>query len=216
MREALERYAKKSGSAIQVTELTDGEDIAEEYDARFDIIFLDIEMQFMDGMSAAEKIRQLDMQVPIVFVTYNPQYAVRGYRVGAADYLLKPVEDSALADCMERVHRTMQRRETQYITITEHGVTRKLDVSRIGYIEVQDHDLCFHTLDGNFETKGTISDVESQLSDGSFCRCNRCYLVNLEHVSGIRGSEVIVGNDSVKISRTRKKEFMDALNAYMS
>lgn len=49
-------------------------------------------MQFMDGMTAAEKIRQMDQKVIIMFITNMIQYAVRGYEVDAMDYVVKPVE----------------------------------------------------------------------------------------------------------------------------
>ena len=65
--------------------------IAVDYRAVYDIILMDIEMRFMDGMTAAEKIREHDSEVVIIFITNMPQYAIKGYRVDALDYVLKPV-----------------------------------------------------------------------------------------------------------------------------
>jgi len=216
LRKALEQYAQEHALAFQITEMSDGEDITENYGARFDLLFLDVEMRFQDGMSAAEQIRELDKEVPIVFVTYNPRYAVQGYRVGAADYLVKPLRPEEFDDCMQRVLRMVRRDENRYVSISERGTTRKLDISRIYYVEVQDHSLCYHTMDGAYETKGAITEVEAVLKDAGFSRCNRCYLVNLDHVSGVRGSDVLVGPETLRISRTRKKEFLDALNDFMA
>ena len=91
LKEYLERYKEESGEQIEVTVYHDGDEIAAFYRAQFDIILMDIEMKFIDGMTAAEEIRKVDSSVSILFITNAPQYAIRGYEVGALDYILKPV-----------------------------------------------------------------------------------------------------------------------------
>ena len=83
-------------------------------------------------------------------------------------------------------------------------------------MEVQDHLLIYHTTEGNFVTKGTIRDAESQLDAKRFFRCNRCYLVNLEFVETYQGSDIMVNGDTIQVSRSRRKPFLDALNEYMN
>ena len=90
--EYIRKYQTERGRSIKVTVFGDGEDITENYSGGFDIILMDIQMQFMDGMTAAEKIRQMDQKVIIMFITNMIQYAVRGYEVDAMDYVVKPVE----------------------------------------------------------------------------------------------------------------------------
>ena len=87
----LKEYEKESKERISVQTFSDGEDIVTEYRADYDIILMDVEMKFMDGMSAAEEIRKMDTEVVIIFITNMPQYAIQGYRVDALDYVLKPV-----------------------------------------------------------------------------------------------------------------------------
>ena len=82
--EYIRKYQTERGRSIKVTVFGDGEDITENYSGGFDIILMDIQMQFMDGMTAAEKIRQMDQKVIIMFITNMIQYAVRGYEVDAA------------------------------------------------------------------------------------------------------------------------------------
>ena len=93
---------------------------------------------------------------------------------------------------------------------------KKLDITQICYVEVQDHLLLYHTTEGSFATKGTIRDAESQLDAKSFFRCNRCYLVNLEYVDNYMGSDVSVNGDTIQVSRSRRKPFLDALNEYLN
>jgi len=101
-------------------------------------------------------------------------------------------------------------------TIVLKGGKKKLDVARICYVEVQDHVLIYHTLDGDFETKGTMRDTDNQFNPKRYFRCNRCYLVNLEFVETYQGSDIMVNGDTIQVSRSRRKPFLDALNEYMN
>ena len=76
LKKCLNRYEKENQVKFSVTEFQDGEDIVTDYTASYDLIILDIEMAFLNGMKAAEKIRELDTNVIIIFITNMPQYAI--------------------------------------------------------------------------------------------------------------------------------------------
>lgn len=78
LRTHLNRYEKENGLKFLITEFRDGEDIVTDYSADYDLILMDIEMAFLNGMKAAEKIRELDKDVVIIFITNMPQYAIQG------------------------------------------------------------------------------------------------------------------------------------------
>lgn len=75
LREYIDKYSAVSGEKFTVTEFSDGDEIALGYKAVYDIILMDIEMKFMDGMMAAEEIRKVDTEVIIIFITNSPQFA---------------------------------------------------------------------------------------------------------------------------------------------
>lgn len=212
----LAQYESETGHKMTVTIFPDGEDIVTDYSAEFDIILMDVEMTFLDGMKAAEKIREMDTEVVIIFITNMPQYAIQGYKVDALDYVLKPISYFAFSQRMDRALTRVKRKEKQYITVHQKGGKRKLDVSKICYVEVQDHFLIYHLMDGEVMGKGAIKDAEDVLDGNLFFRCNRCYLVNLEYVEDFHGSDVTVAGDVIQVSRSRKKAFLDALNNYMN
>ena len=89
LQEYVRRYTRQYGTEFEVTVFADGVDILEDYRAVYDIIFLDVEMKHLDGMTTAERIRQMDADVILIFITNMAQYAIRGYSVGALDYVLK-------------------------------------------------------------------------------------------------------------------------------
>lgn len=91
------------------------------YKAVYDIILMDIEMKFMDGMMAAEEIRKVDTEVIIIFITNSPQYAIKGYAVDALDYVLKPVSYYAFSQRLGRAVERVARRARHFLQINAHG-----------------------------------------------------------------------------------------------
>jgi len=212
----LKRYERESGEKFQISTFIDGEEIITGYRANFDIILMDIEMKFIDGLTTAEEIRKIDSDVVIIFITNMSQYAIKGYTVDALDYVLKPVSYFAFSQRIKRALGRMKKRRTKYYTIINSYGMKKIDISKICYIEVQDHELVFHTTEGNYITRGTIRETETNIDNEMFFRCNRCYLVNLEYVESFENNIAVVYNNKVQVSRSRKKEFLDRLNNYIN
>lgn len=214
LNEYLRQYERENGEAIEVTIYSDGDRIVDKYQSQYDIILMDIEMKFMDGMSAAEEIRKIDTEVVIIFITNMTQYAIRGYAVDALDYVLKPVSYFALSQRLNRAIGRMRKRESKMIMVNMKGGIVRLNIANIYYIESQGHTLILHTILGDYETSGTMKEMEGKLLDMNFCRGNKGYLINLQHVDGISDGCAIVKDERLIISRARKKEFMEALTKY--
>ena len=212
----LHRYEKESGQRFQISSFSDGDEIAAGYKAVYDLILMDINMRFMDGMTVAEKIRAVDEAVVIIFITNSPQYVMKGYAVDALDYVLKPVNYFAFSQRIDRALGRMNQRKKQFISIAVKGGMQKLALSDITYIEVFDHDLLYHTKNGDISARGTLADAEKQLNPVSFFRCGKSYLINLEYVDAVQNNEILLGDKRISISRGRKKELMDALNDYIN
>ena len=137
LKKCLSRYEKENQVKFSLTEFQDGEDIVTDYTASYDLIILDIEMAFLNGMKAAEKIRELDTNVIIIFITNMAQYAIRGYAVDALDYVLKPVSYFAFSQRLNRAISRMKKRETKMIMVNIKGGTVRINIANIYYIESQ-------------------------------------------------------------------------------
>jgi DNA-binding LytR/AlgR family response regulator len=124
---------------------------------------MDINMRFMDGMTAAEKIRTVDEAVVIIFITNSPQYVMKGYAVDALDYVLKPVNYFAFSQRIDRALGRMAQRKKQYISVAVKGGVQKLALSDLRCIEVFDHDLVYHTSNGDIASRGSLGEAEQQL-----------------------------------------------------
>ena len=216
LKEYITRYAQGSGERFTVLEFSDGDEIALNYKSEYDIILMDVEMRFMDGMMAAEEIRKLDTEVIIIFITNSPQYAIKGYAVDALDYVLKPVSCFAFSQRLSRAIERLHQRKRSFLQVNTHDGTHKLDVKQLYYVESQGHTLCFHTAEGELVSTGSMQDTERKLEQYSFFRCSKGYLVNLEHVDSVSGDDILVHGERLALSRTRRKAFLDALNNYIN
>lgn len=181
---------------------------------KYDAVFLDIEMPHIDGMELADEIRAHDSRVAIVFVTNMARYAVNGYRVGAIDYVLKPVKEFDFFLTMDKVVGMVERmrQEKSYTLKTREGSTT-ISVNDIYYIESSGHHIIFHTALGEHEVYGYLKTVEAELGS-DFFRASSCYLVNLACVRSVNGCDIAVGGDVLHISRSKKRELIDKLVAY--
>ena len=216
MEEYLIRYAQETGEELSTQVFRDGEDILRDYRAKYDIILMDVQMEHMDGMTAAEEIRKLDGEAVIIFITSLASYAIKGYAVNALDYIVKPVSYYAFSQSLRRALGQLRRRTRTYLLVNYKNIAQKIDSAGIYYIEVDGHNLVYHTTDGDITAPGAMRDVESKLADSPFFRCNKGYLVNMVHVDGVVEDDAVIHGIRLQISRAKKRAFMDALNRYIN
>ena len=209
-------YQMESGEIFDIKVYRDGDGITANYKAQYDIILMDVQMKFVDGITAAEEIRKMDSEVVIIFVTNTPQYAIRGYEVGALDYVVKPVSYFAFTQKLGRAILRLKKRRSNFVTVSIKDGVLRMDVSDIYYIESEGHNLIYHTKNGDYVSSGTMKSAEETFSNMNFSRGNKGYLINLEHVEGVRDKCAVVHGQELLLSRPRMKAFMQALTKYWS
>ena len=190
-------------------------DLLEHYSRDVDLLFLDIRVPDMSGMEAAKRIREIDQNVMILFVTNLTQYAIEGYSVNAFDYILKPLAYNSFSSKLERALRMLSYRSSDItLDLRTRDGGRRVFADSITYIEISNHDIIVHVGAEQIRQWGTLSKFEAQLREAHFVRCNSSYLVNLKYVQKVRGDQLLVGGDTLSISRPRRKEFLNALAQY--
>ena len=209
------QYEKEANVVFEIRPFPSGEAFLSSYQPVYDLVLMDIGLPGLNGMETAIRFREMDTKATLIFVTNMTQYAVHGYEVDAADYVLKPVSYPRFAIKLKRAMRKLEdKRDSEVVLNLPEGLYR-LPASQIYYIEISSHDLCYHTTTGDYQTYGSLKQVEKNLNSRQFVRCNSCYLVNLAYVRGIRENQVQVGNILLQMSRPKKKEFLQALNDYL-
>ncbi|MDO5349149.1 MAG: LytTR family DNA-binding domain-containing protein [Lachnospiraceae bacterium] len=215
MKTFIKRYEKEEGASFQIEEFRNGLNFVEDYNGTLDVVFLDIEMPHMDGMTAAKQIREKDQALGIVFVTNMAQYAIRGYEVNAIDFIVKPVSYYVFADKLRKAIGFSRRNaEKDFVIQTEDSVF-KVPCSKIVYVEKDKNYLVFHTKKGDYRARGTMASMEERLKDEGFSKCISGCLLNLRFVTGIDKDTVWVGDTPLPISRQRKKEFKEDFMRYL-
>ena len=143
------------------------------------------------------------------------QYAIKGYAVGALDYVLKPVPYFAFSQQLQKAVNQLAKRTRHYLAVPVDGGMRRLDAAAIYYIESEGHRVHFYTEDGDFSAPGALKVLEEKLAGRLFARCNSGYLVNLAQVSGVQQNTVQVGPHELQISRPKRRAFLAALADYI-
>ena len=214
--EYIDRFSREFSQEIKLSVFTDGDEILEKYTADYDIILLDIQMQFIDGMTAAEKIREMDKSVVIMFITNMTSYAVKGYEVDALDYMVKPVEYFSFSQKMSRAIGRIKKREEHYLLVSVEAGVQKINIEDLYYIESFGHQLIYVTKKGRYSSRGVMKKMEDTLTPYGFYRSAKSYLVNMKYVEGIFEGCCLIHKESLQISRKKRKEFMEVLLNYMS
>ncbi|MCI6435877.1 MAG: LytTR family DNA-binding domain-containing protein [Clostridiales bacterium] len=218
LRNYLDRFFRENfrSDSFQVTEFENAGIFLEGYRPDFDLVFLDIQMPGINGMDAASALRQKDGSVLLLFVTNMAQYAVRGYDVNAAGFVLKPVSYYDFLLRMRKCMGILQSRTEKSITLKMRQGIRRLSVRSILYVEVNSHMLSYHTAAETIQATGSLSEMEETLAESGFLRCNSCFLVNPRAISTVIGYDIqLINGDTIQISHPKKKQFMQALNVWL-
>lgn len=212
LRTLIEEACKSLDILIEV--YTDGNVLLQRFEKKsYDVVFLDIEMPAIDGLSVARKLRELSAEVFIVFLTSHVEYAIKGYEVNALRYLTKPPVKDKVYEIIEYVQKKQADEKTLWIK-TNDG-EKKLKLSEIIYIEALNQKMIIHASSGNFEVWGKLNDYEDKLCGDGFFRIHRSFLVSLSKVSGISGCNIkVLGGEELPVGRTKVNAFREALILY--
>lgn len=214
--ETLENYISKfqreEGGAFQVFTYSDGLKFLDSYKSGFDIIFMDINMPYIDGLETAKRLREMDKYTCLIFITEHSSYAVKGYEVAAFDFIVKPVEYEKFRAKFMNAIEAVRKNDRGKICIKNKDFIRMIKVADIIYVASEGHKLIYHLAGEEVETWDTLDAVEGKLPPELFARCGKSFLVNLSAVVTVKGNELTLSNSEIlQISRLKKKEFIESL-----
>lgn len=176
----------------------------------YDLMFLDIEMPELDGISLARKLRECSQDVPIVFLTTHIEYALDGYEVNALRYLTKPIRPEKLSEVLVYVQRQLENQRTLWLKLQTGEVC--VPVPDILCMEAQNQNIMIYTAQQSYSVRYNLGDYENELAKDGFFRIHRGYLVSLRHVKSLGKHDLTLDNGIVlPVSRTKEKALKDAL-----
>jgi len=211
----LERYEQEHGTSFHISFFSGSLAFLNDVRTIFDIVFMDIEMPYKNGMEAAEEMRRLNTESCLIFVTKMAQYAIKGYEVDAMDFLVKPVPYPIFSFKVAKAISKVEKRKQAELTLRlKNGIVR-LQVSDIRYVLVDQHRIFYHTSHGIQEAWGSLLQAEESLKPLGFSRCSSNCLVNLRCVTKVMNNKVFLGDETVSLSRGKKKTFMEDLTQFL-
>ena len=190
----VEEFIKKFKLDANVTGFTNGEAVIEYIENNeVDIIFLDIDLKGLNGLSLASKIQRKYPRVVIIFITAHREYALEAFSVEAFNYLLKPIDlermERIFKKAILQVYDLKNRSQRVPLIITEENVKRKISQAGILYIERVKSQSIIVTKAVNHSVYESITSLIGRL-ENNFLQINQSVIVNLEEVEAIKGSIV--------------------------
>ena len=163
----------------------------------YDLLLLDIGLRFMDGYHLAEKIRELDQRILIMFITGSVERAMDGYRLDALRYLLKPVADENLRECLDYAYQTVQNQKERSVVFRVDGAHVGFDPRDILYLFSQEHYVVLHLLEGECRVmdRMRLDDALKMLPQEDFIRIHRLLVLNLRHITSFTSTQVTLANN---------------------
>lgn len=188
----------------------------------FDIVFLDIQMEGINGIEAARKLRSQPKpqangtETVLIFITGLREYVFDAFDVSAFHYLLKPIEETKFNEVFRRAIAEIEKRKTrqqQRLFLKNRG--QLLDQCDILYLESRGKKVAIHTLKETIEIYAVLGELEQQLSD-SFYRCHRSYLVNMAYITEFDLDSITLNNgEQIYLTRKKHKEFAKTYMWYL-
>lgn len=192
----------------------DGIDLVNSH-KKFDIIFLDIEMKTLNGIETARKIRETNLNVPIVYITGYSDYWRRAYSVHAFQFMEKPVGKEQIYQVMNDFYKMIQcENYDKILLITDDGVVT-LKYSEIYYFYIEKKkSVNVYTVSGKYLVKENLGDIYEKLQQDMFYMPHRCCIINLRFVSNvINDYDIVMENgDFLPLAQKKKDEFLRKLS----
>ncbi len=198
-----------------------------------DVVFLDIEMPWMNGFELIELLQPIDFE--IIFITAYNQFAVKAFRLSAVDYLMKPIDTSLLREAVDRLEGrkagklVRQQKISQLLSNIKSPISSKpkisvpnsdgldlISIDEIIYCKASSSYTEIILSDGNTKlVSRVLKDISFQLESFNFLRIHQSYLINMEHLKSFHRSEggfvEMINGDKFPVSRGRKQELINRL-----
>jgi DNA-binding LytR/AlgR family response regulator len=219
-REILNNHLQKIDKVIVVATCKNAVEAFNEINSNtIDLIFLDINMPEISGLSFAKSINK---NIKLIFTTAYREYAVDGFDLQAVDYLLKPISFERLLQALNKFldenisvktesSSEITQEKTDFIFVRSDRKMIKINFSKINYIESFSDYIKIYLEDKIIITRETITNIEAKLPQQEFIRIHRSYIVSLAKISSFTNEFIEVNKKAIPISRSYKKDVLHRL-----
>lgn len=206
------------GLEYDINSFASGKELVSKYKNHpYDIIFLDILMDDIDGIETGRLIREMDGQVEIVYCTSSKDFAIAAYDVHAMGYLLKPYETLRIGAVIDYYVQKHPQKNHNFIQVKSKRKPLIIPYKDIIHMESDNKVVYIYTTtQGAVKVYNKLDAFEEELSDSRFLRCHQSYLVNMQYVAGIVDSDFIMIDDQmIPIRKSGRKLIVKKYEDYL-
>lgn len=180
----------------------------------YDVIFMDYQMERLDGIETARLIREKNRECVIIFVSAYPEAAVDTYEVGTFRFLVKPVSREKLFRALDDYMKSID--HDNFLIIKTKIGSWRIKMSDIIYAEAKGKHTIIRTVKGSFDTSVSLKQIGAMLPEEKFMRCHKSYLVGFAHITNHNNTEIIFdNNEKAQIGRNYIAGFKNAFQNYI-
>lgn len=185
-------------------------------DNRYDMLFLDIEMEGNNGIDTANAIREKDEKLLIVFVTSHSEYMKECFQCMPFRFMIKPVQQGELEEILKAARKKLARSKTT-VGFKVNKTMVRLYTDDIIFCESTSHYITIHTKTEAYRVRMTMEQLDEMLPYPAFCRVHRSFMVHFKYVKSIREQALLLyeGNQLIPIGRNYKNNVMVSFTNYM-
>jgi len=216
---AIDEYMAETVLEYTVSRFVSGTELLQQLKvSNYQIIFLDIKMNDMDGLTVARKIREFDKNIIIAFISANINCSLEGYKVNAVRYILKDEKLNAnIAECLHSI--LYEEYHINKMKFDFSNGTHEIALNELFYVESRSHKLVFHVMNNEMinytMNRVKLNEIERKLSEKGFIRVHQSYLVNIVYISRIeRYRAVLLNEKMLPIPKDRYKKVMISYALY--
>lgn len=212
------RFKEETGIPLGIIKFDNGRDVLDycHKDRNIDLFILDIKMDDVNGIRLAKELRKREMRSKIVFLTSVLSFATKGYEIGINRYWVKPLLYSRFCAEMKLLCEDIEKESHTYLLEHIEGSLEKVYFDDIAYIETAGRKTFVHRSRSSYLSTRKMIEYEKEL-DERFYRCHAAYIVNMDYIKKVKGTEVYLNNDDiVYISKGKKSDFSKRLAYYLT
>ena len=216
LKENLIMYAAETNKEFCFFIYHDGIELLQEYRSDYDLIFMDIKMEKLNGLKTAEEIREMDSTVGLIFLTSLKKYVWRGYEYGAVNYLLKPVKYSVLKMELDRYFARYQGKDEPYMSFQNDNGKYKVLYKNLCYAETEKRNVMLHFEGQQQIIYKNMKEVSALLlAQPQFASPHQSFVVNMVYVKSVESLELVMTTgERIPISQPKRKDFMMKLTDF--
>lgn len=211
----LDEYSRMRNIDVSIDKFDNGHDLIRTLNEKeYEIVFMDYQMQVIDGMETSRLIRNKNNECIIIFVSAYPEVAVDSYEVNTFRFIVKPINKEKLFKAIDDYLKSID--YDNLLVLKTHEGIWKIKMSEIVYAEAKGKHTIIRTKQKTFEIHIHLKKIEDKLPTEKFCRCQRAYIAGFAHIENHTNTEIFFDNgERAQIGKVYIKEFKRSFQEYV-